>query len=80
MGADIGGNTIKIAVVRMSGEIVAVKSYPLKLKQSRDYLLNKLFNAIRDIRKLVAAKGIIRRLACQLIQSIRLILAGRFLN
>jgi glucokinase len=58
IGADIGRNLIKIAVVKMDGEIIAVKSYPLVQKQSRDYLLAKIIEAIREIRQTVAAEGI----------------------
>jgi glucokinase len=49
---------IKIAVVKMDGEIIAVKSYPLIQKQSCDYLLAKIIEAIREIRQTVAAEGI----------------------
>jgi hypothetical protein len=34
IGADIGRYLIKIAVVKMDGKIVAVKSYPLVPEQS----------------------------------------------
>jgi glucokinase len=58
IGADIGKYSLKIAVVKTGGEIVSVKSYPLVQKQSRDYLISKLTDAVRDIRKNVAAEGI----------------------
>jgi glucokinase len=58
IGADIGRYLIKIAVVRIDGEIIAVKSYPLAQKQSRDYLISKIFEAVKDIRHIVAAEGI----------------------
>jgi len=58
IGTDIGRNSIKIAVVKADGEIVAVKSYPLIQKQSREYLLTKLFEAISEIRQAVASEGI----------------------
>ncbi|MCX6254496.1 MAG: ROK family protein [Bacteroidia bacterium] len=58
LGADIGRNSLKIAVVKIGGEIVVVKSYPLNQKQSRDYLIPKLLEAIREIRKSVASEGI----------------------
>jgi glucokinase len=58
IGADIGRNLIKIAVVKMDGEIIAVKSYPLIQKQSCDYLLANIIEAIREIRQTVAAEGI----------------------
>jgi glucokinase len=58
IGIDIGHYSLKIAVVRMEGEIVAVKSYPLNLKQSKDYLIATIFEAIREIRQTVASEGI----------------------
>ncbi|MEI8226433.1 MAG: ROK family protein [Bacteroidota bacterium] len=58
IGIDIGHYSLKIAVVKMEGEIVAVKSYPLNLKQSKDYLIAKIFEAIREIRQTVASEGI----------------------
>ena len=58
IGADIGRNSLKIAVVKITGEIVAMNSYPLIQKQSRDYLINKLLEAIKDIRLKVASDGI----------------------
>jgi len=58
IGIDIGHYSLKIAVVKMEGEIVAVKSYPLNLKQSKDYLIATIFEAIREIRQTVASEGI----------------------
>jgi glucokinase len=58
IGVDIGRNSIKIAVVKSQGEVIATKSYPLDLVQTRDYLISKLLQAIRDIRQSVASEGI----------------------
>jgi glucokinase len=58
IGVDIGHNTLKIAVVKMDGGIIAVKSYPLKQNQSRDYLVEKLLESISEIRQTVASEGI----------------------
>lgn len=58
IGIDIGRNAIKIAVVKTDGEIIAVKSFPLVLKQTSEYLIDKILGAIRDIRQTVAVKGI----------------------
>ncbi len=58
IGADIGRNSLKIAVVKITGEIIAVKSYPLDPEQSRDYLIEKLFEAIRAVRQIVASDGV----------------------
>jgi predicted NBD/HSP70 family sugar kinase len=46
IGVDIGRNTIKIAVVKIHGEVIAAKSYPLDHPQSRDYIIAKLLQAI----------------------------------
>ncbi len=58
IGADIGRYSIKIAVVRIDGEIIAVKSYPLAQKQARDYLIEKVIQAVKDIRQVVAIEGV----------------------
>ena len=58
IGVDIGRNTIKIAVVKIHGEVIAAKSYPLDHPQSRDYIIAKLLQAIRDIRQTVAPEGV----------------------
>ncbi|TAL70807.1 MAG: ROK family protein [Bacteroidetes bacterium] len=58
IGADIGRNSLKIAVVKIGGEIIALNAYPLIQDQSREYLLAKLFEAIRDIRQKVTTEGI----------------------
>jgi glucokinase len=58
IGVDIGRNAIKIAVVNIRGEVINSKSFHLELEQTRDYIISKLFHAISDIRKSVAAQGI----------------------
>ena len=58
IGIDIGRYSIKIAVVKISGDIIALKSFPLVQKQTRDYLIKKILDAIRDIRQVVAVEGI----------------------
>jgi glucokinase len=58
IGADIGRFLLKIAVVKISGEIIAVRSYPLVQKQTRDYLVDRLIEAVRDIRQTVAQEDI----------------------
>jgi glucokinase len=58
IGADIGRQSIRIAVVKINGEILAVKSFPLTSFQSRDYLIEKLLEAIREIRREVAGSGV----------------------
>jgi glucokinase len=58
IGADIGHYYIKIAVVKNDGEIIAVKSYPLVQKQTRDYLIGKILEAVMDIRQVVAVERI----------------------
>jgi glucokinase len=58
IGADIGSYSIKVAVVKISGEIVTAKTFPLNSDQSKDYLIAKLLEAIREIRQTVASAGI----------------------
>jgi glucokinase len=58
IGADIGRQSIRIAVVKINGEILAVKSSPLASLQSRNYLVEKLLEAIREIRQEVAGSGV----------------------
>lgn len=58
IGIDIGRNSIKIAVVNIRGEVIDAKSYPLDETQTDDYIISKLFWAIKDIRQSVASKGV----------------------
>ena len=58
IGIDIGRTSIKIAVVKISGEVISVKSFPLKQIQTREYLIQEILNAIKDIRRSVASEGI----------------------
>ena len=58
IGVDIGRNSVKIAVVKINGEVIAAKSYPLNQEQTRDYIISMMFTAIRDIRRSVASEGI----------------------
>jgi glucokinase len=58
IGIDIGRFLIKTAVVKIDGEIIAVKSYPLERIQTKTYLIEKILEAVRDIRKQVAGEGI----------------------
>jgi glucokinase len=58
IGIDIGRNSLKIAVVKIGGEIVTDDTIPLVQTQSRDYLISKIIEAIRKIRLSVAADGV----------------------
>lgn len=58
IGIDIGRNSLKIAVVKMGGEIVAADTVPLIRKQSSEYLIGKLIKAICKLRIRVASVGI----------------------
>ena len=58
IGIDIGRNAIRIAVVRIHGEVISAKSYPLDQIQTKDYLISNILEAIRDIRQSVASEGI----------------------
>ena len=58
IGIDIGRNSIKIAIVKINGEVIAAKSYSLNQDQTRDYIISMMFTAIRDIRNSVAREGV----------------------
>jgi glucokinase len=58
IGVDIGRNSIKAAVVRIHGEVIFTRSFPLDQTQTREYIIAQLLNAIGEIRKSVAAEGI----------------------
>jgi glucokinase len=58
IGIDIGRNSIRIAVVKIQGEVIAAKSFPLIQPQTREYIISQLLNAVSDIRKSVAPEGI----------------------
>jgi glucokinase len=58
IGADIGRTSIKIAVVRMSGEILVSGVTHLNKEQSLDYLVSALTDSIKDIRMKAAVSGI----------------------
>jgi glucokinase len=58
IGADIGHNTLRIAVVKMEGEIIASRTYPLNGPPSKEDIIKSLLLAVRDIRKTVASKGV----------------------
>jgi glucokinase len=58
IGADIGRNAIKIAVVKIHGEVIGTKSYPLTSDQTKEYVVSRLLDAIKDIRQSVASEGV----------------------
>jgi glucokinase len=58
IGVDIGRYSIRIAVVRIDGGIICAKTYPLEQVQSRDYLIAKLIEVIKEIRQSAALMGI----------------------
>lgn len=58
IGADIGHDSISIAVVRMKGEIISKAEIPLNSRQTKDYLVDILIDALREIRLKAAAQGI----------------------
>jgi glucokinase len=58
IGIDIGRNTLRIAVVKIHGEVVSSKLFPLDQVQTRDYLISKILEAIREIRQSVESDGI----------------------
>lgn len=58
IGADIGHDSIHVAVVRMNGEIVRKSETRLNKKKSKDYLVTALIESFREIRLKAAAEGI----------------------
>lgn len=58
IGADIGRNVLRIAVVNYGGEVLEENSYPLSDKQSAGYLIEKTIDAVRAIRTEVASAGV----------------------
>jgi glucokinase len=58
IGVDIGRNSIKIAVVKINGEVITSRSYDLDQTQTREYLISRLLSSITDLRKSVATEGI----------------------
>jgi glucokinase len=58
IGADIGKNTLRIAVVNSGGELSATESYHLNQVQSHDHIISRLNQAVSEIRQSVAGRGI----------------------
>jgi glucokinase len=58
IGTDIARNSIRIAVVKIEGEVLYEASYPLRQKYDRDYLLCKLIESVHDTRQKVATDGV----------------------
>jgi glucokinase len=58
IGADIGHLTIRVAVVRLDGEVIREESYPLNKDRNKTYIITGLLKAIKDIRQSVASDGL----------------------
>jgi len=58
IGVDIGRYSLKLAVLNIDGDVLSEESFPLKLKQDKDYIISSLKVAIQNIRQKVAASGI----------------------
>lgn len=58
IGADIGHLTIRVAVVRLDGEVILEESYPLKKKQDKTYIITELIKAVKSIRQSAASDGL----------------------
>jgi glucokinase len=58
IGIDIGRNSIKTAVVKIRGDVIAAKSFPIVSDQTKEYIISELLSAIKDVRQSVAAEGI----------------------
>ncbi len=58
IGADIARFSIRVAVIKMEGEVICEETFPLKNKQTKDYILSELTKAISRMRQKVATDGI----------------------
>jgi glucokinase len=58
IGADIGHDSIHVAVVRMNGEIVKKSDIRLNKKKSKEYLVTVLIDSFKAIRLKAATEGI----------------------
>lgn len=58
IGADIARNSLRIAVIKIEGEVLYEASYTIGPKYTRDYLLSKLTEAVQETRQKVAGQGI----------------------
>jgi len=58
IGADIGRQSLRIAVVNIEGDIIAERSYSLGNDLTRDIIISILNESVREIRSCVASQGI----------------------
>jgi glucokinase len=58
IGADIARLSLRVAVIKMEGEVICEESFPLKSKQTREYILSELSRTINLMRQKVAADGV----------------------
>jgi glucokinase len=58
IGVDIGHYSLKVAVLNIEGDVLSEESYPLSMKQNKEYIISSLRESIRNIRQKVAASGI----------------------
>lgn len=58
IGVDIGRYSLRIAVLKIEGDVLYEESYPLQQKQDKDYLLSMLLEAVQKTRQKVAENGV----------------------
>jgi glucokinase len=58
IGADIARLSLRVAVIRMGGEVICEDAFPLKSDQDREYILSELNRTINLTREKVAASGV----------------------
>jgi glucokinase len=58
IGADIARLSLRVAVIKMEGEVICEATFPLESKQTREYILSELSRTINLMRQKVAADGV----------------------
>jgi glucokinase len=58
IGIDIARLSLRIAVIRMGGEVIYESLYPLKKEQDRDYLFSSLVSVVQETRQKMAGLGV----------------------
>jgi glucokinase len=58
IGVDIAKLSLRVAVIRISGEVLLSETISLKVKQDREYILGELTGAIATIREKAATAGV----------------------
>ena len=58
IGADIARLSLRLAVIRMDGEVLLEETFPLRKKQNREYIIEELGRTINLMRQKAASDGI----------------------